>query len=97
MPKSGKRLSTKRARQRAKRVRAALRMVCRSIEQQVRLAYARVLKEVVPLGQMRLEIRASLVSSCFLTLEELESRSRKDGMAIAVRRVNEQMRSDSPR
>ena len=93
MPKSGKRPSTKRARQRAKRERAALRMVRRSVEHQVRLAYAKVPKEAVALGQMRLEIRASLVSHGFLTVEELESLSRKDALAIAVRRVGEQLHS----
>ena len=93
MPKSGKRPSSKRARQSAKWERAALRMVRRSVEQHVRLAYAKVPKEAVALGQMRLEIRATLVSSGFLTVEELESLSRKDAVAIAMRRVNEQMRS----
>jgi hypothetical protein len=97
MPKSGKRPLTKRARQRAKRERAALRMVRRSVEQQVRLAFAKVPKEAVALGQTRLDIRASLVSQGFLTVEELESLSRKEAVAIAVRRVNEQMRSDPRR
>lgn len=97
MPKSGKRPSAKRARQRAKRERAALRMVRRSVEQQVRLAYAKVPQEAAALSQARLSVRAGLVSSGYQTVEELEPLSRKDAVAIAVRRVNEQMRSEPQR
>jgi hypothetical protein len=60
----------------------------------VRLAYANVPKEAVALGRIRLEIRAALVSSGFLMVEELESLSRKDALAIAVKRVNDQLRRD---
>jgi hypothetical protein len=37
-------------------------MMRKSLEQQVRLAYAKIPKEAVALNQARLEIRASLVS-----------------------------------
>ena len=61
MPRSGTGASTKR-RQRAKRERSALRLLCKSIEQQVRLAYAKVPREATALSQVRLDMRASLVS-----------------------------------
>ena len=85
--------SKKRARQRAKRERAALRLLRKSVEQQVRLAYAKVPKEASALSQARLDIRASLVSRGYLTVEELESLPKRAALATAVGRVTEQTSS----
>ena len=85
--------SKKRARQRAKRERAALRLLRKSVEQQVRLAYAKVPKEASALSQARLDIRASLVSRGYLTVEELESLPKRAAIATAVGRVTEQTSS----
>lgn len=85
--------SKKRARQRAKRERAALRLLRKSVEQQVRLAYAKVPKEASALSQARLDIRASLVSRGYITVEELESLPKREAIATAVRRVTEQTSS----
>ena len=73
MPKSAKGTSIKQKRHRAKRERAALRLLCKSVEQQVRLAYAKVPQEATALSLARLEIRVSPVNRDFLTVEELES------------------------
>jgi hypothetical protein len=94
MPVSDTGKAKKRTRQRAKRERAALRMLRKSVEHQVRLAYAKVPKEASTLGQARLDMRASLVSRGYLTVEELESLSKKEAITTAVRRVAEQMRRD---
>ena len=96
MPKSAKGSSAKHI-QRAKRARAALRLLCKSIEQQVRLAYAKIPHEAVALTHVRLDMRASLVSRNLLTVEELESLAKKEAVAVARRRVIEQMRHDPPR
>jgi hypothetical protein len=96
MPKSSKGASSKRTRQRAKRHRAALRMLRKSVEQQVRLAYAKVPQEAAALRQARLDIRASLVSSGVLTVEELESLTKDEAVTAALRRLTEQMSSGSP-
>ena len=96
MPQSAKSTSSKRTRQRAKRRLAALRMLRKSVEQQVRLAYAKVPQEAAALRQARLDIRASLVSSGYLTVEDLESLTRKEAHAAAVRRLTEQMGGGSP-
>jgi hypothetical protein len=96
MPKSTKDPSAKHI-QRAKRARAALRLLCKSIEQQVRLAYAKVPEEAVALSQARLDLRASLVNRNLLTVEELESLAKKEAIATARRRVMEQMRHDPQR
>jgi hypothetical protein len=94
MPHSGKDASAKQQRQRAKRERAALLMLRKSVEQQVRFAYAKVPKEAAALSQARLDMRASLVSRGYLTVEELESLAKKEAITTAVRRVAEQMRRD---
>jgi hypothetical protein len=94
MPKSGKRRSTKRVQQRAKRERAELRMVRRSVEQQMRLAYSKVPQDAAALSQARLNVRAGLVSSGYLTVEELESLGKKEAIATAMRHINQQMRSE---
>jgi hypothetical protein len=96
MPKSTKDTATNQ-RQRAKRERSALRMLCRSLEQQVRLAYAKVPHEAVALSQARLETRASLVSRGYLTVEDLESLTKKEAITTARRRVTEQMRREPKR
>ena len=96
MPRSGKDASAKQQRQRAKRERAALLMLCKSVEQQVRLAYAKVPAEAAALHQERLEIRAALVSRGVLTVEELESLAKRDAMRVATQRVTEQVRSTPP-
>jgi hypothetical protein len=62
-------------------------MLRKSVEQQVRLAYAKVPQEAAPLHQARLDIRASLVSSGFLTVEELESLTKEEAVTAAVRRL----------
>ena len=85
--------SKKRARQRAKRERTALRLLRKSVEQQVRLAYAKVPQEASALSQARLDIRASVVSRGYLTVEELESLPKRAALATAVRRVTEQTSS----
>ena len=95
MPKSTKSTSAKRKRQRGKRERGALRMLCKSVEQQVRLAYAKVPREAAALSATRLSTRAGLVSSGYLTVEELESLAKKEAIATAVRRVTKLMRSDA--
>ena len=80
---SGK--SQKRAKQRAKRERAALlRLLRKSVKQQVRLAYAKVPKEASALSQARLDMRASLVSHGYLTVEELESLPKRAAIAIRM-------------
>ena len=93
MSRPGKGAVTKRQRQRAKRERAALSLLRKSVEQQVRLAYAKVPKEASALSQARLDIRASLVSRGYLTVEELESLPKRAAIAAAVRRVTEQTSS----
>ena len=96
MPRSEKGASTKR-RQRAKRERSALRLLCKSIEQQVRLAYAKVPREATALSQVRLDMRASLVSRGVLTIEDLESLGKKEAIATALQRVTEQVRREPTR
>ena len=97
MPRSGKDASAKQQRQRAKRERAALQMLCKSVAQQVRLAYTKVPAEAAALHQERLEIRAALVSRGVLTVEELESLGKKEAIAMALQRVSAQMRSKATR
>ena len=97
MPRSGKGAVTKRQRQRAKRERVALRLLRTSVEQQVRLAYAKVPHEAVALSQARLETRASLVSRGYLTVEELESLTKKEAIAAALGRLTDHMRSEPNR
>src|SRR5215210_5153246 len=92
MPKSTKGTATKRLRQRAKREQAALRMLRKSLEQQVRLAYAKIPNEAVALNQARLDLRASLVNRGLLTVEELESLAKKEAITTATQRLIEQMR-----
>ena len=79
---SGK--SQKRAKQRAKRERAALSLLRKSVKKQVRLAYAKVPKEASALSQARLDMRASLVSHGYLTVEELESLPKRAAIAIRM-------------
>jgi hypothetical protein len=93
MPKSTKDTPAKQRRQRAKRERAALRMMRKSLEQQVRLAYATIPKEAVALNQARLEIRASLVSRGLLTIEDLESLAKQEAITTATQRLIEQIGS----
>lgn len=71
-------------------------MLRKSVEQQVRLAYAKVPQEATTLRQARLDIRASLVSSGLLTVEDLESLTKDEAVTAAVRCLNEQMGGGSP-
>lgn len=94
MPPSDKGTSVKQ-RQRAKRERNAWRILRKSVEQQVRLAYAKVPKEAIALSTARLHGRAWLVSSGYLTVEELESLAKKEAIATAQSRLTEQLRRES--
>ena len=68
-------------------------MLRKSLELQVRLAYAKIPNEAVALSQARLDLRASLVSRGILTVEELESLAKKEAITTATQRLIEQMRS----
>jgi hypothetical protein len=93
MPKSTKDTPTKQQRQRAKRGQAALRMMRKSLEQLVRLAYAKIPKEAVALNQARLEIQASPVSRGLLTIEDLESLAKQEAITTATQHIIEQIGS----
>ena len=97
MPKSTKDTPTKQQRQRAKREQSALRLMRKSLEQQVRLAYAKIPKEAVALNQARLAIRASLVSRGLLTIEDLESLAKQEAITTATQRLIEQIGSTPTR
>ena len=96
MPASDSGKPSTKQRQRTKRERAALRTLQKSVEHQVRLAYATIPHEAVALSQARLDIRASLVSRGLLTVEDLESLTRKEAITIALRHLTEQMQSTPP-
>ena len=58
-------------------------MLRKSVEHQIRLAYAKVPQEAAALCAARLEVRAWLVSCGYLTVEELETLAQGDAIATA--------------
>jgi hypothetical protein len=85
---------TKKQKLHAKLERSATRMLRKSIERQVRLAYARIPREAIALNVIRLNTREDLVSSGYLTVEDLESLSRDAAIEKATRRVREQLKAE---
>jgi hypothetical protein len=71
--------------------RRALQMARKSVEYQVRLAYAKVPFEAVELRAARLHAREELVTQGYLRIEELETLSRNDAMAQARKRLDNQV------
>lgn len=91
MPTSKK---TRKQRRYAKLERSATRMLRKSIERQVRLAYARIPRSAVALCAIRLNTREELVSNGYLTVENLESLSKDAAIEKATRQVRDQLRSE---
>jgi hypothetical protein len=87
-----KKSKNKRQKLHAKLERSATRMLRKSIERQVRLAYARIPREAMALNVIRLNTREDLVSNGYLTVEDLESLSRDAAIEKATRRVREQLK-----
>ncbi len=85
---------TKKQKLHAKLERSATRMLRKSIERQVRLAYARIPREAIALNVIRLNTREDLVSNGYLTVEDLESLSRDAAIEKATRRVREQLKAE---
>ncbi len=85
---------SRKQRRHAKLERSATRLLRKSIERQVRLAYARIPRSAVALGTIRLNTREDLVSNGYLTVEELESLSQDAAIEKATRQVREQLRAE---
>lgn len=75
----------------AKHRRRALQMLRKSVEYQVRLAYARIPVAAQELTTMRLRTREELVAHGYLRIEGLESLSRTEAIAQAMKRLNRQV------
>lgn len=75
----------------AKHRRRALQMLRKSVEYQVRLAYATVPLEAIELRAARLHAREDLVTQGYLRIEELETLSRTDAIAKARKRLDKQV------
>jgi hypothetical protein len=75
----------------AKHRRRALQMLRKSVEYQVRLAYAKVPATAVALSAERLQARDDLVHRGYLRIEELERMSQAEAIAQAMKRLHRQV------
>jgi hypothetical protein len=75
----------------AKHRKRALQMLRKSVEYQVRLAYAKVPPAAVALSTERLQARDDLVHRGYLRIEELEGMSQTEAIAQAMKRLDRQV------
>jgi hypothetical protein len=75
----------------AKHRKRALHMLRKSVEYQVRLAYAKVPPTAVGLSTERLQARDDLVHRGYLRIEELEHMSQTEAIAQAIKRLDRQV------
>src|SRR5215216_5253574 len=75
----------------AKHRQRALHMLRKSVEYQVRLAYAKVPPTAVALSTERLQARDDLVHRGYLRIEELERMSQTEAIAQAMKRLERQV------
>jgi hypothetical protein len=84
----------KKRRNASKQERTAMRMLLKSVEHQVRLAYAKLPQDAVTLSGIRLNIREHLVAEGHLTVEELESLSRAEATEQATQRIKKCLKTE---
>jgi len=75
----------------AKHRKRALHMLRKSVEYQVRLAYAKIPPSAVALSAERLQARDDLVHRGYLRIEELEGMSQTEAIAQAMKRLERQV------
>jgi uncharacterized protein YnzC (UPF0291/DUF896 family) len=75
----------------AKHRRRALKMLRKSVEYRVRLAYARVPLDALTLSAERLQARDDLVNQGYLRIEELERLNRTEAITQAMKRLDRQV------
>ena len=75
----------------AKHRKRALQMLRKSVEYQVRLAYAKIPPTAIALSAERLQVRDDLVHRGYLRIEELEDLSLTEAIAQAMKRLDRQV------